>query len=54
MHKHYSAIDANHQDFIEQQRVFFVGTAAADGRVSVSPKGQDSLRACSTLTAWPG
>jgi len=30
--------------FIEQQKVFFVGTAAADGRVNVSPKGQDSLR----------
>ena len=30
--------------FIEQQKIFFVGTAAADGRVNVSPKGQDSLR----------
>jgi len=30
--------------FIEQQRIFFVGTAAADGRINVSPKGMDSLR----------
>lgn len=30
--------------FIEQQKMFFVGTAAADGRVNVSPKGLDSLR----------
>ncbi|MEM6709928.1 MAG: pyridoxamine 5'-phosphate oxidase family protein [Pseudomonadota bacterium] len=30
--------------FIEAQHVFFVGTAAPDGRVNVSPKGQDSLR----------
>ena len=30
--------------FIEQQHVFFVGTAARDGRVNVSPKGLDSLR----------
>jgi hypothetical protein len=30
--------------FIRQQRVFFVGTGAADGRVNVSPKGMDSLR----------
>ncbi len=30
--------------FIEQQKIFFVGTAAPDGRVNVSPKGQDSLR----------
>lgn len=31
-------------EFIGQQKIFFVGTAAADGRVNVSPKGQDSLR----------
>ena len=30
--------------FIERQKIFFVGTAAPDGRVNVSPKGQDSLR----------
>ena len=30
--------------FIEQQKIFFVGTAAPDGRVNVSPKGQESLR----------
>lgn len=30
--------------FIEAQRVFFVATAARDGRVNVSPKGLDSLR----------
>jgi predicted pyridoxine 5'-phosphate oxidase superfamily flavin-nucleotide-binding protein len=32
------------QHFIKQQKIFFVGTAAADGRVSISPKGMDSLR----------
>ena len=31
-------------EFISRQRIFFVGTAAADGRVNVSPKGMDSLR----------
>ncbi len=30
--------------FIEKQPIFFVGTAAAEGRVNVSPKGMDSLR----------
>ena len=30
--------------FIERQPMFFVATAAADGRVNVSPKGLDSLR----------
>lgn len=31
-------------DFIAAQKLFFVGTAAADGRVNISPKGMDSLR----------
>ncbi len=31
-------------EFIEKQKIFFVGTATADSRVSVSPKGMDSLR----------
>ena len=33
-------------DFIESQKMFFVGTAplAGDGHVNVSPKGMDSLR----------
>lgn len=30
--------------FIEQQKLFFVGTADVDGRVNISPKGSDSLR----------
>lgn len=30
--------------FIERQPVFFVATAAPDGRVNVSPKGMDTLR----------
>lgn len=30
--------------FIENQKLFFVGTARSDGRVNVSPKGMDSLR----------
>ncbi len=30
--------------FIEAQKMFFVATAAADGRINLSPKGQDSLR----------
>ena len=31
-------------DFIKGQQLFFVATAAADGRVNVSPKGMDTLR----------
>tara|TARA_R110000823_G_scaffold144958_9_gene275140 strand:- start:5564 stop:6109 length:546 start_codon:yes stop_codon:yes gene_type:complete len=33
-----------HIAFIEQQHLFFVGTAGAEGRVNVSPKGMDSFR----------
>jgi hypothetical protein len=33
--------------FIESQSVFFVATAATEGRVNVSPKGLDSLRVLS-------
>ncbi|PJJ61009.1 pyridoxamine 5'-phosphate oxidase family protein [Hymenobacter chitinivorans] len=44
MGKQYPAISADTQAFIERQHVFFVGTAAADGRVNISPKGQDTLR----------
>lgn len=32
------------QKFIEQQKIFFVGTAANKGNVNVSPKGMDSFR----------
>jgi Pyridoxamine 5'-phosphate oxidase len=32
------------RDFIEKQQLFFVATAAQDGRVNLSPKGADSLR----------
>ncbi|MGI9288508.1 MAG: pyridoxamine 5'-phosphate oxidase family protein [Pseudomonadales bacterium] len=30
--------------FIEDQKIFFVGTATADSRINISPKGMDSLR----------
>lgn len=32
------------KNFIEEQVMFFVATAAPDGRVNMSPKGLDSLR----------
>ena len=35
------------RSFIEKQIMFFVATAAADGRVNLSPKGMDSLRVIS-------
>lgn len=44
MGKRYPTIPDNIQDFIRRQKIFFVGTAGAEGRVNVSPKGMDSLR----------
>ncbi|UNY99079.1 pyridoxamine 5'-phosphate oxidase family protein [Zhouia spongiae] len=32
------------KEFIEKQKIFFVGTAADEGRVNISPKGIDSFR----------
>jgi hypothetical protein len=40
----YPEISDKIRTFIEAQRIFFVGTAAAEGRINVSPKGMDSLR----------
>ncbi|GAA4273782.1 pyridoxamine 5'-phosphate oxidase family protein [Aquimarina gracilis] len=34
--------------FIAEQKIFFVGTAAEEGRVNVSPKGMDTLRVLSS------
>jgi hypothetical protein len=42
--KQFDSIEAPYQSFIEVQHMFFVGTAAEDGRVNISPKGMDSLR----------
>jgi Pyridoxamine 5'-phosphate oxidase len=40
-------------NFIKAQHCFFVGTAAADGRVNISPKGLDCLRVESeTRIVW--
>lgn len=37
-------LSRSHIEFILEQPMFFVATAAGDGRVNVSPKGMDSLR----------
>lgn len=44
MAKQLPAISDHLRAFIEAQHLYFVGTAAPDGRVNVSPKGMDSLR----------
>ncbi|MEL6554352.1 MAG: pyridoxamine 5'-phosphate oxidase family protein [Cyanobacteria bacterium J06621_11] len=47
MAKQYDQITEPLQAFIEQQKIFFVGTAATTGRVNVSPKGMDAFRVLS-------
>ncbi len=41
---HLNEIKESLRPFIDAQKMFFVATAAPDGRVNVSPKGMDSLR----------
>ncbi|MBK8164021.1 MAG: pyridoxamine 5'-phosphate oxidase family protein [Gammaproteobacteria bacterium] len=44
MGKRYQEITPELEEFIGRQHMFFVATAARDGRVNLSPKGMDSLR----------
>ncbi len=44
MGKQLNALNDRLIDFIERQQMFFVGTAACDGKVNVSPKGMDTFR----------
>jgi len=44
MGQQFAEISNKLKQFIEDQKLFFVGTATTDSRVSISPKGMDSLR----------
>ena len=44
MAKQFDHINEDQRAFIEEQPIFFTGTAGPEGRVNVSPKGMDSLR----------
>lgn len=44
MGKQYETLSERLIEFISEQKIFFVGTATADSRVNVSPKGMDSFR----------
>jgi len=44
MGQRYTEISDKLKHFIEEQKMFFVGTATAESRVNISPKGMDSLR----------
>src|SRR6201986_138488 len=49
MGKFFDTIKDQHKEFIEKQKMFFVGSAPlnADGHVNLSPKGLDSFRVLS-------
>ena len=44
MAERFKQLNEKQIEFIKQQRIFFVGTAGAEGTVNVSPKGMDTLR----------
>lgn len=44
MSKMFAAIEPQHRDFILQQKLFFVASAAPGARVNLSPKSADALR----------
>lgn len=47
MAEFFDALGDKHIAMIESQPVFFVATAAADGRINLSPKGYDAFRVLS-------
>jgi hypothetical protein len=40
----FTSINQAHQDFIEAQKMFIIGSAGAEGLINVSPKGMDTLK----------
>lgn len=44
MAKFFTELSASLRDFIGRQKIYFVATAPAAGRVNLSPKGMDSFR----------
>lgn len=53
MAERFAELSQQHRDFIADQHLYFVGTAAAEGHVNVSPKGTDTFRIIDASTvAW--
>jgi len=49
----YTELSERHQQFIAEQKLFFVATATADSRINLSPKGMDSMHVLDTRrVAW--
>lgn len=53
MAQRFGELSEKHIQFINEQKIFFVGTATADSSINISPKGLDSLRVLdSTRVVW--
>jgi hypothetical protein len=53
MAQQHESLSDKHIAFIRAQKMFFVGTATADSRVNVSPKGMDAFKVLtSQRAAW--
>jgi hypothetical protein len=53
MGQQFSELSEKHVKFIAEQKIYFVGTATADSKINISPKGMDSLRILDGKTvAW--
>jgi hypothetical protein len=46
----YDKIEQNHAAFIAAQKIFFTASAAATGRVNISPRGADAFRVLDSNT----
>lgn len=44
MAKFFDQLDEKLREFIDEQKLFFTASAAADGRINLSPKGMDTFR----------
>lgn len=44
MAKQFTSLSSNLQEFIENQKMFFVASADQDGKINLSPKGLNSLK----------
>jgi len=44
MAKKFDSLNETLQGFIQKQKIFFVGSAGAKGKVNISPKGMDTLK----------
>ncbi|NDU88514.1 MAG: pyridoxamine 5'-phosphate oxidase family protein [Ferrovum sp.] len=53
MGQRFTKLSEKHVQFITEQKIFFIGTATADSRVNISPKGMDTLRVLgNTHVVW--